>query len=74
MRVVWLDPTGDHESWLNVSEALKRKPRTVTTLGFFLYDSPDLVIVASSRLHGADAVGGVTAIPRGCIVSIKELP
>jgi hypothetical protein len=70
--VTWDDITGD-DGWQDVKKAAEQKPCLFVSVGWLLKNSPALVVITSAYSPEDETVGGVTAIPRGVVRSIKPL-
>ena len=75
--VKWLDIVGDCGGWLTMEEALEDKPLEVETQGWIIYECQEYIILASTFAPPVedqeDSLGGINAIPRGCILKITEM-
>lgn len=74
VEVIWNDAASNSATWVHVSEV--QRPEQVNTRGWLVHDEPDFITIASSVSNEdleEDIVGNTMTIPRGMIVSIKEL-
>ena len=75
--VKWLDIVSDGGGWSTLSEALEYHPLTVETQGWLVHENEDFIIIVSTLSPPLDdeepSVGGIHAIPRGCILRINEM-
>lgn len=71
--VTWKDITGCDGSWMSLDEAKEMYPGPMETVGWLLKETPEYIVVASSRDTEEDTVGSVTAIPKSVIVNIKRI-
>ena len=74
VEVVWKDAASNSDSWIAIADI--SDPILINSTGWLVKDEPDAVVVASSVSHdgeGNDNVGNVMTIPRGMIISIKDV-
>lgn len=74
VEVIWNDASSNSETWVSVADI--SAPEQVNTCGWLVRDTPDYITVASSVSADGrddDIVGNTMTIPRGMIVTIKEL-
>lgn len=74
--VTWVDIVSDSGGWSTLSEAMEYRPLTVETQGWIIYEDDDFIILVSTLSPPLEdeepAVGGIHAIPRGCITNITQ--
>jgi hypothetical protein len=74
--VTWIDIVSDSGGWSTLSEAMEYHPLTVETQGWIIQENEDFIIMVSSMSPPLDdegpSVGGIHAIPRGCILNIAQ--
>jgi hypothetical protein len=74
--VTWVDIVSDGGGWSTLSEALTYRPLTVETQGWIIQETEDFITVISTLSPAIEdeepAVGGIHAIPRGCIINIAQ--
>ncbi len=74
VEVIWDDAASNSESWVNVKDITE--PEQVITVGYLVKKTKTSLTVAASvsneELH-EDIVGNTMTIPRGMIVSFREL-
>lgn len=78
--VKWIDAAGVWEDWEDLDESTKGKnrPAWVDSVGLLFEDTPEYVVIVP---HVAELKGqtrplqgtGAMAIPRRCIISMREL-
>ena len=66
IEVQWVDSALD-SGWTSVIDAVAKEPIHVRTIGFLIGETPEYIVVASSR-HGTDAAG-IMRIPKVAILS-----
>ena len=74
VEVIWDDASSNSDAW--VAQEDIATPERVNTRGWLVKDEPGYVVVASSVDEYGDpdaSVGSTMTIPRGMIVSQKEL-
>lgn len=76
VMVQWHDAVHPEGDWTMKADVKRDRDLLVHSCGFLVTDSPRVVQVAVSVTgHGTDeeAYTGIMTIPRGCIVSIREV-
>lgn len=74
VEVVWEDAASNSETWVTAKEITA--PEEVITRGWLVRDEPKYVAVASSVSNEdleEDHVGNTLTIPRGMIMTMREL-
>lgn len=75
LEVVWRDTSGG-AAWHSLHEELPEPP-FVEQMGYFLKANKDTIYLCQGIPNGKDAgecmILGPSAIPQGCVVSIKRL-
>lgn len=74
--VTWIDIVSDGGGWSTLSEAMEYHPLTVETQGWIIYENEEFIIMVSTLSPALEdeepSVGGVHAIPRGCVINIAQ--
>ncbi len=76
VEVVWIDVIATDTGWHTDEELQiwsKTEPDTVTQVGLLYVDDTNYVVLIDSEFNGTGYKGAATKIPRGMIVSVKEL-
>lgn len=74
VEVVWEDAASNSETWVTTKEITA--PEEVITRGWLVRDEPKYVAIASSVSNEdleEDHVGNTITIPRGMIMTLREL-
>jgi hypothetical protein len=74
VEVIWDDATSNSDSWVEIDDIVK--PERVNTSGWLVKEEETYVTVAASVSadgEGSDVVGNTMTVPRGMIVSIKDI-
>ena len=74
IEVVWEDATSNSESWVHINDVVE--PETIITRGWLVKDTAKAITVASSvsmEEEFEDTVGNTMTVPKGMIVSQREL-
>lgn len=74
VEVVWEDAASNSDSWISIPDI--SEPIQINTRGWLIKDEDGYVVVAASVSHdgeGDDNVGNTMTIPRGMILSIKDI-
>lgn len=74
VEVVWEDAASNSETWVTAKEITA--PEEVITRGWLIRDEPKYVAIASSVSNEdleEDHVGNTLTIPRGMIMTMREL-
>lgn len=74
VEVIWDDAASNNSAWIEVSEVCG--PEQVMTRGFLVKETESYVVVAGSVANEEldnEAVGNTMTIPKGMIVSRREL-
>ncbi len=73
-EVIWDDATSNSDSWVHLDDIAA--PERINTTGFLVKETDLAVTIASSvsaHEDGVNTVGNTMTIPRGMIVSRREL-
>ena len=76
MKVVlveWTDACSDEAGWKSLKKIRKQAPMVVRSVGFLVTDHPDYVTIVGSHIPFDDTTDGDVTVPRGMVISIKEL-
>ena len=77
VEVVWLDITYKSAGWVHfadVEDFIKDKnEQTVNQLGYVFRETDEMLILTDSYFVDERFYGTIHKIPKGCIVSIKEI-
>ncbi len=74
VEIIWDDATSNSDTWVHVDNI--STPERVNTTGFLVKETEIAVTVAGSvaaEEHGVQTVGNTMTIPRGMIVSRREI-
>lgn len=74
VEAIWDDAASNSETWVSVDDI--QKPERVVTRGWLVKECPTFLSIASSvsaTEDYEDTVGNTLTIPRGMVVSLKEL-
>ena len=71
--VQWRDITGADVAWVEKATAAQLKPAVMTSVGLFLEDNEDRLVLASTWENDADSFSEVFVLPRAVVISIKTL-
>lgn len=77
--IKWEDIEESHTAWQTPDEGIKwgaKHKCIVHQLAFIVEDNDRYLLVTNQHMtdtEGDIAIGGVTRIPKGCIISIKRL-
>lgn len=74
VEIIWDDAASNAKTWVEIADIAV--PAPVITRGWLVRDDPKYVSVASSVANEElekDAVGNTMTVPRGMIVTMREL-
>lgn len=71
--VTWKDIVGVEETWVDLDEARAVRVAVVDTMGWVITNDEEFLIIVSSLFRDHSDAGSVTTIPKGCIVSIRQI-
>lgn len=71
-RVTWLDAYVPEDQWYT-KESFELESRPMETVGWILYQGSDYMVIAGTYDELGEAYTQVIAVPRGCIVEIKDV-
>ena len=73
-QAVWVhwDDARSDDGWSEESD-LKMQPAQITTLGFLLKETEDLLCVASSVDAHTQQVSGIMFIPKACVRMVGKM-
>ena len=78
LEVTWRDSvaSGGGQTWFTLKEAKRwgRDDLKFVTVGFFVMEDDDYLVLATSRTaRTGGKVGGLWSIPKGCIIKRRKL-
>lgn len=74
VEIIWDDAASNSESWVNLSDI--QEPERVNTTGFLVKETDEYLTVANSvsaEEDFIDTVGNTMTIPKGMIISRREV-
>ncbi len=76
VEIVWIDVIATDTGWHTeeyIEEWISNEPTEVIQVGLLYRDTEDFVVILDSSFTGKGFLGAATKIPKGMIVSMKEL-
>ncbi|MCK9600873.1 MAG: hypothetical protein M0R06_17665 [Sphaerochaeta sp.] len=73
VTVTWEDAHEAPKGWMSPEEAAAAKTVACVSVGMLVADDGKGPVVIAQDLCGDGDLNGVTAIPRGCVLSVRRL-
>jgi len=73
VKVIWDDACNRSDIGWNDADDVEIKHQLVMTVGFMVKETPEHIIICSTKDMGSDNVNGHFQIPKGMVKSIKVL-
>lgn len=73
IKVIWEDTQSNDDGDLSASGARNFNPCHCETVGFLITESKKKIVIAGSTFPHDKEYRNVLAIPKGCVLEVKEL-
>ena len=73
VKVRWEDIQSHDGPWVDMEEIPEYTPVTVETVGWIITDHEKYITLVSTLSDDQTFTGSVCSIPKGCILSIRDL-
>jgi hypothetical protein len=73
VEVSWIDSTALADGWRDKQTYIEMSNLECTTVGYLIYESDDIIVLAMSHNPENDDVNHCYTIPRVCVKEMKEI-